>query len=162
MPHKHVKHIRNSIFIGMGSQKANGCPSTHQLYSDLSYYVDRPSRPFHRVFQEQGTDSPPSRSILGCKSPQCMLEVLAQWNQLDNIICKERRQNSVIPWLQLEILSINTMTRTSNKGQSCWSPMWTRNRSDLLLAVGISWAGPAYVLHIFELLEFFQPFFHIS
>ena len=39
------------------------------------------------------------------------------------------------PWLRLEILSIKIMNRTGDKGQPCWSPTCTGNRSDLLPAM---------------------------
>ena len=39
------------------------------------------------------------------------------------------------PWLRVEILSTKIMNRTGEKEQPCWSPTYTRNRSDLLPAM---------------------------
>lgn len=44
-------------------------------------------------------------------------------------------QNPFSPWLRPRILSITIINRTGDKGQPCWSPTCTGNKSDLLLLI---------------------------
>ncbi|MEQ2256765.1 hypothetical protein ILYODFUR_027479 [Ilyodon furcidens] len=84
------------------------------------------------------SDLHPSHFTLGFKQPHFMLSVLARGSQQDHVICKKKKRNPLVPKpdpLRTEILSIKVMNRTGDKGQSCWSPTCTGNRSDLVPAI---------------------------
>ncbi len=77
----------------------------------------------HHGLRLGGADSHPSRFTLGCKPSQCMPKVPVWRGQKDNMALKSRdeivwslNRTHSGSWLRLEILSINILNKTGDKG----------------------------------------------